>query len=216
MPIRLERQFCPVLNLVKPVCGKRIAVLLLCVLVSSAGIAAAQELPEEELQFHSDVPLGAQGFTLKPSGQSLYVMALVQNPVLEGMHQARVGERRVLLDAQGRQVDFYPQQVTFRVTASAWSQDLLNVRMYPVQASEDTNAYLLDLRFRLKIFRGLSTREVYPTDVSLLGMPADVPYNERIFGVTFNLDQVPLDDRVVLEVLSADGQRLCKFHLDLE
>jgi len=31
----------------------------------------------------------------------------------------------------------------------------------------------------------------------------------------FDLGNVPIEDRVVLEVLAPSGERLCKFHLDL-
>jgi hypothetical protein len=42
-----------------------------------------------------------------------------------------------------------------------------------------------------------------------------VPYNERIYRIGFDLGKVPIDDRVVMEVISPTGERLCKFHLDL-
>jgi hypothetical protein len=49
----------------------------------------------------------------------------------------------------------------------------------------------------------------------LIGVPADIAYKERIYRVSVNLPRVPMSDRVVLEVFAPDGERICKFHLDL-
>jgi hypothetical protein len=46
-------------------------------------------------------------------------------------------------------------------------------------------------------------------------MPRHVPYNERIYRIGFQIGKVPIEDRVVMEVFSPSGERLCKFHLDL-
>jgi hypothetical protein len=51
--------------------------------------------------------------------------------------------------------------------------------------------------------------------VKLVGMPMDVPYDERIYRVSFDLGEVPLADRIVLEVLSPREERLTRFHLDM-
>ncbi len=192
-----------------------LAVLLLCCAVSSSPAAPAPQSPQRELWFHSNVPLGAEGFLLKPGNHVFYLFATAQNAWFEGMHQARVAEREVLLDGQGRQVDYYPGTLNFRVTATTWPDKLIDVALFPINADADTNAYLLRLHFRLLIFRGLNVRKIEPANVDLIGMPADVPYNERIYGLTFDLGQVPIGDRMVLEVLSPEGERLCKFHLEL-
>ena len=46
-------------------------------------------------------------------------------------------------------------------------------------------------------------------------MPPDIPYDERVYQISFDIGRIPITDRVVLEVLSPSGERLCKFHLDL-
>lgn len=194
---------------------RRIAITLLCLAVSSSVAFPAPQSTEEELQFHADVPLGILGISLKPSGQTVYLMATAQNPEFEGMHQKLVGGHRVLFDAQDRPVEFYPRQITFRVTATAWPEKLLDVDMLQVETQTDVNSYLLGLRFRMTIFHGLRMTALQPASFALIGMPADVPYRERIYGLTFDVGQTPIDDRIVLEIFSPDGERLSKFHLDL-
>ncbi len=178
--------------------------------------AEAQTFQEMELHFHAAVPLGVEGFVLKPANRKFYLFALAQNPAFEGMYQARKEGHRVLLDSAGRRVNFYPEIVDFRVTATGWDEKLLDISHFPVHASASLEDFLLRLRFRLVIFKGLKTRDVYPTSVRMIGMPANVPYDERIYGLTFRLNQVPISERVVLEVLAPNGQRIYKFHLDLE
>jgi hypothetical protein len=82
-------------------------------------------------------------------------------------------------------------------------------------AGDDVNAWLKSLSFRLKIFNGLQSREVEPSSIQHLGMPVDVPYDERIYQISFDLDDVPPTDRLVLEIFSPDGTRVSRFHLEL-
>ena len=49
----------------------------------------------------------------------------------------------------------------------------------------------------------------------MIGVPDDVPYNERVYRVAFEIGSVPTDRRMLLEVLTPQGERICKFHLDL-
>jgi hypothetical protein len=51
--------------------------------------------------------------------------------------------------------------------------------------------------------------------VSVVGVPLDVSYDERIYRVAFDLGDVSMGERIVLEVLSPEGERLTRFHLDM-
>lgn len=147
----------------------------------------------------------------------MYLLATAESPQFEGWRVRDDGDRKTLLSADGQLVRFYPQHVSFRVTATAMRPKLLIIESYgTLNVSEDAlNSFLLDLRFRLLVFRGLDIARLEPRNVRMIGMPADVPYGERIYGISFDLPRpVPMEDRIVLEVLSPTGSRLCKFHLD--
>jgi ubiquitin-protein ligase len=58
-------------------------------------------------------------------------------------------------------------------------------------------------------------KELEPLSVKIIGVPADTPYDERIYRVSFELPNIPVDDRIVLNVLSPNGECLSKFHLQL-
>jgi hypothetical protein len=198
----------------KAITGLSKLLLTATLMLPLAAAGQAGPSPDMALEFHSVVPLGVDTFRLQPANQVVNILASAQSPQLEGVRLIGQGSRRVALDSHGAQLRTYPRQVTFRVTASARSKSLED-RPTPVDAGTDLNQYLLSLRFRLKVFRGLEYRELKPVRTELVGVPADVPYDERIYNLVFNLDQVAVEERIMLEVYDSTGERLTRFHLEL-
>ena len=60
-----------------------------------------------------------------------------------------------------------------------------------------------------------SLTEIDPANVRLIGVPAYEPYAERVYRVSFNTPNVPVDERLVLEVFDSAGTRLSRFHLEI-
>lgn len=147
----------------------------------------------------------------------MYLLATAESPQFEGWRVRDDGTRKVVVGADGLPVRFYPRHVSFRVTATAMRPKLLMIDSQgTLNLSEASlNSFLLNVHFRLLVFRGLEVERLEPQGVKMLGMPADVPYGERVYGIAFDLPHpISMEDRVVLEVLSPTGTRLCKFHLD--
>lgn len=188
---------------------------MLCWL-AGAGLASgpAKPSPDVEYVYHSLIPLGVETFAVRPWDAVMTVLASAENPHFEGWRRLTQGEKHRLVTAGGEPVRFYPERVEFRITTGTRTS-LSDAQPFPLRTSLSENDYLLNLRFRVKIFHGLRQRIVHPESSEMIGVPADIPYNERIYRVAFDLDQVSMEDRVVLEVLSPNGERLCKFHLDL-
>lgn len=170
--------------------------------------------PESMTRYQSRVPLGWESFKVRSTGTCFYLMGTVESPKFDGWRKVTVNEQSHLLDAAGQPVRLYPEELQFRITASA-REKLLDSQPFTIASNLPLNDYLLRLRFRLKIFHGLFQRTLRPVSVEPIGMPADISYDERIYRIRFNLDHVPIDDRVVLEVLAPTGERLSKFHVDL-
>lgn len=194
-----------------------IAAAFLLFALAAASAEKAPPSSQYEREFHSTVPLGAERIDLRPARNEMYLLATAESPQFEGWHVRDEGDRKALLGADGRPVRFYPEHLSFRLTATAMRPKLLMIDSYgTLNLSEDAlNNFLLNLRFRMLVFRGLDMMRVEPNNIKMIGMPADVPYNERIYGITFDLPRaVSTDERIVLEVLSPSGARLCKFHLD--
>jgi hypothetical protein len=194
----------------------RLGLLTVALTTVSLCHAQTQQDSDYERSFHSAVPLGAERIDLS-SGKTMYILATAESPKFEGLRARDTGAQKMLLRADGSSFRFYPQHLEFRLTATAMRPDLLAIDSYGrlnLSAGE-INSYLLALGFRLLIFHALQVTPVEPETMHLIGMPADVDYDERVYQIAFDLPHaVSSDDRIVLEVLSPGGSRLCKFHLD--
>jgi hypothetical protein len=67
---------------------------------------------------HAHLPLGMEGFLLRPGRHMLYVLSTADSPVFEGWHLAENGAQKLILDRNGTPVRYFPQKLHFRVTAS--------------------------------------------------------------------------------------------------
>ncbi len=190
--------------------------VLLCLLVAPGSASAPSKTTGTSVQYryHARIPLGSENFSVQLWQSGLTVLASAENPEFEGWGVNVKGENRRVVDAFGQPVRFYPDEVTFRVTIGTRTR-LSDTQPFPLRVSLAANDYLLNVRFRVKIFHGLHPTMVEPSAVELIGVPADIAYDERIYRVSFHLDDISITDRVVLEVLAPSGERLCKFHLDL-
>ncbi len=179
-------------------------------------LSGAQTSPPDEpvYEFRSIVPLGVESFKLEPASETVNLLASAESPLFEGVRLLGHGRNRIVLAADGSRLSCFPQQIVFRVTASARGK-ALDDKPIPVETTADLNQYLLSLRFRLKVFRGLEYREIKPQSVEQVGVPDDVPYSERVYRLAFSLDNVTVDERILLEVYDATGDRLTRFHLEL-
>jgi hypothetical protein len=184
------------------------------VLCFAASFAAAQT-NSTPVSVNGRVPLGIESFRLEPANQEFYLMASAENPAFFGLRRFSQNQRRDrLIERNGSELKFYPQRVQFRLTASA-REKLMDDHPFDTESKLSLEELLVQLRFRVKIFHGLEYHYVEPEFVEDIGMPRRLPYDERIYRIGFNLEKVPITDRVVMEVLTPSGSRLCKFHLDL-
>jgi len=164
--------------------------------------------------FNSTIPLGTDLLILQPSKLQVALMASAESEQFKSWRLIEQNDKRKVLGAGGQPVEKMPSRITFRITAGTKDR-LTDTPAYPVATQTNLNDFLLKLRFRVKIFRGVDTRIVEPQEVKVIGIPADEPYNERIFRAAFDLGDVNIDDRVVLEVIDGNtDQRISKFHLE--
>ena len=164
--------------------------------------------------FHSTIPLGTDLLILQPSRQPVALMVSAESEEFKNWKLLEENNTRKIVDTKGHPVKKMPSHIAFRVTAGT-KDKLSDTPAYPVATRSALNEFLLNLRFRIKIFRGIDTRIVQPEEVRLMGLPAEEPYDERIFRASFDLGDVNIDDRLVLEIFDgASEQRISKFHLE--
>lgn len=165
------------------------------------------------LVYNARVPLGVESFELEPSGKYFYVMASVESPNFQGLRRVMRHDQSDLLNTDGTPVRYYPEHLQFRLSASM--RERMIDEPYKEKLPVKVEDLLQSLRFRLKVFHGIRYWFIGPKVVQDIGMPRNVAYDERIYGVSFDIRKIPIQDRIIMEVLMPNGQRLCKFHLDL-
>lgn len=166
--------------------------------------------------FHAVVPLGTDALLLQPAKKTVLLKASAEAIGFEGMQRREDENGRLLVtSANGEKARQYPEVIDFRITASALKKKPAEGadEPYPVRTEQEVNDYLLGLKFRLVIYHGLEARVLDPAAVKLIGVPAGVPHDERIYRTSFNVGTVSLEDRMVLEIFDADGKRVSKFPL---
>lgn len=194
-----------------------VAVVLLLVLPGRT-----QNYTSSEFVFHSVVPLGVEAIVLRPAKTRIALLATAECPGLEGVRrvfwqpqdEGDGGVGGKVYGKDGKPMTYFPRHISFRVTATA-REKLIELDPFDVDSNMDLNQYLLGLTFKLRAYHGINVRDLTATKVQLLGPPAKVPYDARSYRVAFTLDKVSVEDRLVLELWSPDGQRLAKFHLEL-
>ncbi len=195
-----------------------LAMVLFSLVTALAALAQipSNDSPNQVFWIRTPLPLGAEQINLKPSGQHFMLLACIEDHRFNRLEVSRVRRSPFVIDAAGDVWTHYPDEITFRITATAIDSGMVQVDSQNVEESGDLNSFLLGLHFRLKSFRGLQMTELQPISVKLIGVPADVPYQERVYRVSFDTGGFLVSDRLVMEVLSPQRQLLTRFHLELE
>src|SRR5947207_5363586 len=184
--------------------------LAIFVLYASAGAPPANSRTE----LHPIMPLGYEVLTLKPAGASLSLLGRIEVPDLQGAWHVGEGTSARIVAADGTTVTHFPKTFSFRVTVSL-RKTLVIEPASEVTSAESPQDFLLKLKFRFRVFRGLESREIQPELLQMIGVPADVAYDERVYRISFSGQKIPVSDRCILEVLSPTGERLTRLHFDL-
>jgi hypothetical protein len=191
-----------------------IATILLSSLLQPFSLRADDD-QHEAFYFHSPVPLGIDAVRILPSRRIVYLLASAENQSLDGIKVDRTPHIGRVARSDGSEVKSYPGALDFRVTATALPNDFRGIDEFDIKSEQPINQFLLGLKFKLKIYRGLHLRTVAPTNVNLIGVPSDQPFDERVYRVSFDTPNLPVDARLVLEVYDANGTRLTRFHLEM-
>jgi hypothetical protein len=185
----------------------------------ACGPVAAQSNHAETLlaggawHLHSRIPLGSDALLLQPAHQVVDMLVSAESPEFEGWRLQAENKTPVLLNVSGKPVRNLPGSINFRITVGTRDK-LADANPMPVESSKNLNDFLLDFHFHAQVFRGMDMREVQPTKVTMIGVPAEEVSDERIYHVSFNFGEVRPDERIVLLLLDGSGHRLGKFHLE--
>ena len=175
------------------------------------GVTALDSAPQRQGGgLHSSMPAGYDVIVLEPSGVNLSIMGLVECPELEGAQQVSQGMASRVITSAGAPMHRFPRHFNFRITASL-RKTLLDKPVNSLAFAGDPRDLLLKLRFRIKAYHGLEVREVMANSVELIGMPADVPYDERVYRISVDIDEMPITERFIIDVLTPEGELVTHF-----
>lgn len=189
-----------------------------CIPCAASGHSLSPKLDRPIHIYRELIPLGSEVFTYLNGKQHqvFYVMASARNREFAGEQICMEGERHVLKTPGGLPVQNYPREMKFRVSVSERDNYLLLDAPFPVNSHTDSfSDFITSLKFEMRIFHALKARLIRPTKIIHIGIPPDVPASERIYEVTFDVGDVPISDRIVMHVLTDQGDRLAKFNFDL-
>ncbi len=189
---------------------------LLVLLVACAATVASWPISPSQFgqKMRATTPAGYEVIRLQPSGAVLSVLGLIECPAIEGAQQVSRGLNSRILLPDGAQLQEFPRHFSFRVTASL-RKTVMDTPGRSVNLSQDPENVLLGLKFNLRAYHGLESRQIFPESVSMIGVPADIPYDERVFRVSFDVGDRAVADRFVLDVYSANGEWLGRFPFEL-
>jgi hypothetical protein len=183
---------------------------LLLIVAGLAVAAAARNSPKAMPGMRSNMPAGYDAIVLMPSKATLSLMGLIECPELEGAQQVAEGLHKKIVSAGGGAIKEFPQRFSFRITASL-RKIFLEPPARSIDLAGDPQELLLNLKFRIRAYNGLESREIIPQSVEMIGMPADVPYDERVYRINIDAGNLPITDRLVVEILSPQGELLTHF-----
>jgi hypothetical protein len=180
-------------------------------IIAAFGLAAiAGNAPHGGNGLHPNIPAGYDVVVLKPSGANLSLMGLIECPELEGAQSASEGTHKRLVSADGDTIRHFPQRFSFRITASLRKM-LIDRPVQSVDVSDEPHDLLLNLKFRIRAYNGLEAHEIAAESVEMIGMPADVPYDERVYRINLNNVVLPITARLVVEILTPQGELITHF-----
>jgi len=203
------RMQCSRFRIIRKKCSQFVPFLFL---LAACTIVSGQTIGDLGYKFQRWTPLGTEAILLKPSGQYLFMFLSLESQFLDGATKTMQGKAAVLREANGARLETFPREISFRFSIGTRTQ--LDANDPQVAETKLDAADLRDhLRFQLMIFDGLKATVLEPKEVQMLGVPLDVPYNERIYKVTFGLPDVSVQRRMKLLILDPQGNRLTNFQL---
>ena len=183
---------------------------ILLIVAGLALAAPARNASKSAVGLRSNIPVGYDVLVLKPSKATLSLIGLIECPELEGAQHVSEGSHAKLISSDGSTVKEFPQHFSFRITASL-KKVFLDGPVASIELPDDPQQLLLHLKFRVRAYHGLEVREVEPQSIEMIGVPADVPYDERVYRININAENLPITDRLVVEIFSPEGKLITHF-----
>jgi hypothetical protein len=151
---------------------------------------------------------------LSKTGETLNFLATWIAPELKNLERVSDGGRSYVRTIDGQRVGQYPEKLTLRISVGNKTR-VEGTKPLELDTAYSAQELAKNLHFRLRVYDGLEYRQIEPASAKIIGVPADVPYDERIYLVEFLLDKVPVDNRLMIEVLDPKDTRVTRFSISM-
>jgi hypothetical protein len=151
---------------------------------------------------------------LTKTGETLNFLATWIAPELKNYERVSEGNRRLVRTIDGEPVKHYPEKMTLRISVGNKTK-VEGTKALDFDTVYSAQDLAKNLHFRLRVYNGLEYRQIEPVSAKIIGVPADIPYDERIYLVEFLLDNVPVENRLMIEVLDPQNTRVTRFSISM-
>jgi hypothetical protein len=193
------------------------AAIAACFAVAQPGQKTSQPSPTTppDVQFTAATPLGTDVLRLVPGGEVLDLMLTLESKELDGVKLTHTASGITLKDRDGQDVKYFPDELSFRFTVGSRTK-LVDHEPMETEFDGSQQEFEDTLQFRLKIFHGIDQTEIEPEAQRIVGVPLEMPYDERIYRIRFKLPHhLPATDRMMLEIIDSEDERVSKFPVQL-
>ncbi|HEY0566014.1 MAG TPA: hypothetical protein VGC88_10550 [Terriglobales bacterium] len=168
------------------------------------------------LEWKKSMPLGCEAITIGKDKRRAAIMASIEAPDMDGVKVFTHDKQRYVIQRDGKVLQDLPSQITFRITASG----LLDIadEAFPVESNASTDEFFKHLKFVARVFRNgdIDADIMQPMSLQNVGVPLDVPSDERVYRASFDFGKLSVNDHVVLLVNTDDGSPVAKFFMELK
>jgi hypothetical protein len=158
--------------------------------------------------------LDADAVKLSKTGETVTFLATWIAPELKSMRRVVSGKGAYIRTDDGQVITKYPEKMVLRISVGERTKVDGTT---PIEFDSPYNADQLakNLHFRLRVYNGLDYRVVEPTSAKMIGVPAELPYNQRIYLVEFPLKNVAVEERLMIEALDPNDTRVTRFTVSM-
>jgi hypothetical protein len=158
--------------------------------------------------------LDADAVKLSKTGETVTFLVTWIAPELKSMRRVVSGKGAYIRTDDGQVITKYPEKMVLRISVGERTKVDGTT---PIEFDSPYNADQLakNLHFRLRVYNGLDYRVVEPTSAKMIGVPAELPYNQRIYLVEFPLKNVAVEERLMIEALDPNDTRVTRFTVSM-
>jgi hypothetical protein len=158
--------------------------------------------------------LDSDAVKLSKTGETVTFLATWIAPELKRMRRVVWQKGAYIRNDEGRLITHYPERMVLRISVGEKTKVIGTTPIdFETQYSADELAK--NLHFRLRVYNGLDYRVVEPTSAKMIGVPAELPYDQRIYLIEFLLKDVAVEERLMIEALDPQGTRVTRFTVSM-